>query len=111
MRSATMAALVAALLVQTAPGGAEEAEPAEVLLFANQDNVLHIYDVTGEEVAAGVRALDPRYQPAIVVMSAYLAPDDVQRVLARGADAFLAKPFELGELRRIVLHHAGLPVA
>lgn len=68
-------------------------------------------DTTGEEVAAGVRALDPGYQPAIVVMSAYLQPQDVQRVLARGADAFLAKPFELDELRRLVLKHARLPVA
>jgi excisionase family DNA binding protein len=68
-------------------------------------------DTTGEEVAAGVRALDPAYRPAIVVMSAFLQPEDVQRVLRRGADAFLAKPFELDELRRLVLRHAGLPVA
>ena len=68
-------------------------------------------DTTGEEVAAGVRRIDPAYQPAVIVMSAFLQPDDVQRVLARGADAFLGKPFDLEELRRTVLQHAGLPVA
>ena len=68
-------------------------------------------DTTGEEVAAGVRRMDPAYQPSVIVMSAYLQPEDVQRILSRGVDAFLAKPFELETLRRTVLQHAGLPVA
>lgn len=68
-------------------------------------------DTTGEEVAVGVRQIDAAYRPAVIVMSAYLQPEDVARVLARGADAFLKKPFELDELRRTVLRHAGLPVA
>jgi DNA-binding response OmpR family regulator len=58
-----------------------------------------------------VRRIDPLYQPAVIVMSAFLPPEDVARVLERGADAFLKKPFELGELRHTVLRHAGLPVA
>jgi len=68
-------------------------------------------DTTGEDVAVGVRRIDPLYQPAVIVMSAFLPPEDVARVLERGADAFLKKPFELGELRHTVLRHAGLPVA
>ncbi len=68
-------------------------------------------DTTGEEVAAGVRRMDPAYHPSVIVMSAFLQPDEVQRVLAHGADAFLGKPFELDDLRRTVLQHAGLPVA
>jgi CheY-like chemotaxis protein len=68
-------------------------------------------DTTGEEVAAGVRRMDPAYNPAVIVMSAYLQPTDVERLLANGADAFLGKPFDLEHLRRTVLQHAGLPVA
>ena len=68
-------------------------------------------DTTGEEVAAGVRRLDPAYKPAVLVMSAFLQPEDIERVLASGAVAFLRKPFALDELRQTVLRHAGLPVA
>ena len=68
-------------------------------------------DTTGEEVAVGVRRLDPAYKPAVLVMSAFLQPEDIERVLQRGADAFLRKPFALDELRQTVLRHAGLPVA
>jgi excisionase family DNA binding protein len=68
-------------------------------------------DTTGDEVTLAVRRLDATYRPAVIIMSAFLQAEDVARVLAGGADAFLRKPFEVGELRNTVLRHAGLPVA
>jgi DNA-binding response OmpR family regulator len=65
-------------------------------------------DTTGEQVLLSIRELVLDVQPAIVVMSAHLQQDDVQRIFAGGADAFLPKPFELRELRDTILHHAGV---
>jgi excisionase family DNA binding protein len=65
-------------------------------------------DTTGEQVVASIRELVLDVRPSIIVMSAHLAEEDVERVFAGGADAFLRKPFELHELRDTVLRFAGV---
>lgn len=65
-------------------------------------------DTTGEHVVLAIRELVLDVRPAIVVMSAHLAEEDVERVFAGGADAFLRKPFELHELRDTILRFAGV---
>jgi excisionase family DNA binding protein len=65
-------------------------------------------DTTGEQVVAAIRELVLEVRPSIVVMSAHLAEEDVERIFAGGADAFLRKPFELDVLRDTVLRHAGV---
>jgi len=63
-------------------------------------------DTTGEKVIETIRAHDGlQPQPAIVIMSAHLSPLDVERILSKGADAFLPKPFDLEALRETVMHH------
>lgn len=56
-------------------------------------------DTTGDEVVRTIRGMADLPQPRIVLMSAHLQDDDVQRVLALGADAFVPKPFDLALLR------------
>jgi excisionase family DNA binding protein len=59
-------------------------------------------DTTGDEVVRVVRGQDLSPRPAILMLSAHLTGPDVARVLAEGADAFLAKPFTLEDLRGAV---------
>lgn len=66
-------------------------------------------DTTGDKVIETIRSLEDLAQPAIVIMSAHLTDDDVRDLLARGADGFLAKPFDLTSLRDTVLRHVGAP--
>lgn len=66
-------------------------------------------DTTGDRVVTTIRAhQDLPFQPAIVIMSAHLSDQDVRRVVTQGADGFLAKPFQLDELRAIVRQYVGL---
>jgi excisionase family DNA binding protein len=59
-------------------------------------------DTTGDQVVRVVRGQDLSPRPAILILSAHLTGPDVGRVLAEGADAFLAKPFTLEDLRGAV---------
>lgn len=59
-------------------------------------------DTTGDQVVRVVRGQKLSPRPAILILSAYLAGPEVERVLAEGADAFLAKPFSLEDLRGAV---------
>jgi len=65
-------------------------------------------DMTGDQVVDTIRAFDVLEQPAIIIMSAHLTEEQAADVLAHGADAFLAKPFELADLRDKVLQHVGM---
>ena len=65
-------------------------------------------DTTGDRVVATLRSQKLQPRPAIVIMSAYLSSEEVEAVLALGADAFLAKPFRLEALRDLMLRHAGV---
>lgn len=65
-------------------------------------------DTTGDQVLAAVRSMPDLDQPGILIMSAHLTPEDGERLLAAGADAVVAKPFDLPKLRDLVYRHAGL---
>jgi excisionase family DNA binding protein len=64
-------------------------------------------DTTGDQVVRVVRGQDLDPRPSILILSAHLTGPDVQRVLAEGADAFLAKPFSLEDLRGAVARLTG----
>ncbi|RKY17424.1 MAG: regulator [Planctomycetota bacterium] len=67
-------------------------------------------DMTGDTVVATIRShTELPSQPAIVIMSAFLTDDEAAQLLRDGADAYLAKPFDLDELRATVRRYAGLP--
>jgi excisionase family DNA binding protein len=65
-------------------------------------------DTTGEQVLLAIRAMPDLKQPGILIMSAHLTPEDGERLLAAGADAVLAKPFDLPLLRDLVYQYAGI---
>lgn len=65
-------------------------------------------DQTGDLVVRTIRGTQGLPQPAIVLMSAHLTEQEAERVLAEGADAFLAKPFDLELLRETVFRHVGI---
>ena len=65
-------------------------------------------DQTGYQVVRTIRATEGLPQPAIVLMSAHLTEQEAERVMAEGADAFLAKPFDLELLRKTVFRHVGI---
>jgi len=65
-------------------------------------------DTTADKVIGLVRGNTDLPQPAILVMSAHLSDDEARDVLDKGADDYLAKPFEFDELRDRVLRLAGL---
>ncbi len=64
-------------------------------------------DTTGLDVVRTIRAMPDLHQPAIVLMSAWLEPEQATEVLDAGADAFLPKPFELEALRDLLLSRTG----
>ena len=64
-------------------------------------------DTTGLEVVKTIRAMTELHQPSILLMSAWLEPEQAEEVLAAGADAFLPKPFELEALRDLLLAKTG----
>jgi DNA-binding response OmpR family regulator len=55
-------------------------------------------EATGLEVCAALRAADTNPATRVLLLSAGASLDDVARGLAAGADAYLAKPFGIGQL-------------
>ena len=69
------------------------AAPPDLLLLD-----LHLPDISGEEVLRRLRT-DPRTSTLpVVVITADAAPQVRQQLSALGADAFLAKPFDIGQV-------------
>lgn len=67
------------------------------------------YEMPGLSGPALVEALRRRApELRIVVMSGFTGEETVERMRAAGADAFLAKPFELEELRRLTAELLGI---
>jgi CheY-like chemotaxis protein len=59
---------------------------------------LHLPDISGEDVLRGIRA-DPRTAAIpIVILSADTTIDRPQRLIAQGASAYLAKPFNIARV-------------
>ncbi|HEX4492634.1 MAG TPA: hybrid sensor histidine kinase/response regulator [Acidimicrobiia bacterium] len=71
---------------------ARQTHPAVVLLDLN------LPDLDGEEVLAALRADPATAAVPVVVLSADATPGRIQRVMGRGASAYLAKPFDVDEL-------------
>jgi CheY-like chemotaxis protein len=93
-------AAVAGHEVRTA-ASAEEAmgilaeEPAAVVVTD-----LHLPGMSGFELIERIHAWPKAERPIIVVISGNTDPETPQRVLKMGADAFFAKPYSPGEVRR-----------
>lgn len=64
---------------------------------------INMPDINGLELVSFVKR-DPRYQSTpLVIVSTEGSERDREKGLALGADAYLVKPFEAGELQRLVL--------
>jgi CheY-like chemotaxis protein len=63
--------------------------------------------LSGTEVLAALRADDATADLRVVLLSARAQEADVERGLAAGADAYLAKPFQAPELLEVVGQLAG----
>jgi CheY-like chemotaxis protein len=57
---------------------------------------------SGLDVLQAMRSDDALRDIPVIVVSAWQTPEDREAVVAAGADAFLAKPFELEELSSAV---------
>jgi CheY-like chemotaxis protein len=63
---------------------------------------LHLPDVDGEEVLRRLKA-DPRTaEVPVVVISADVNPEHIERVLAAGAREYLTKPLDMARFRVVV---------
>jgi DNA-binding response OmpR family regulator len=63
--------------------------------------------LTGTDVLAALRADEATADLRVVLLSARAQEADVERGLDAGADAYLAKPFQAGELLEVVGRLAG----
>lgn len=59
-------------------------------------------DGNGLDLATELRAAGDQDRPAVIVASASVLPVERDAAIERGADAFLAKPFGLGEFVEVV---------
>ena len=75
---------------------AREHQPALVLLD------LHLPDLTGADVLRQLREHEQTSAIPVVMISADATPEQVQRLLTDGARAYLTKPVDVAELRRLV---------
>jgi signal transduction histidine kinase/CheY-like chemotaxis protein len=78
---------------------AREHQPALVLLD------LHLPDTTGEEVLRRLRADPATASIPIVIISADATEGQIRRLIDAGAQAYITKPLDVGELRRTVDRH------
>ena len=84
-----------------------------VAMAADHQPAVILMDVSlpgmdGLEATRRIKAANPA-QP-IVACTAHAMRGDRERVLAAGCDAFLSKPYQLGDLINAVSQFAGLPV-
>jgi excisionase family DNA binding protein len=64
---------------------------------------LRMPGINGFEVCQRIRGDDSTARTRILVMTAYYTRENIARAKQCGADAFIAKPFEIGELQREML--------
>lgn len=88
--------IIAAMLGSLGLDLAREHRPDVILLD------LHLPDLSGEDVLARLRAEPATEQIPVVVLSADAASSVRDRLLARGATGYLAKPIDLGEFYRVI---------
>jgi CheY-like chemotaxis protein len=75
---------------------ARELKPAAIVLDVMMPRL------TGTEVLAALRADEATKDIRVILISARAQDVDVERGLAAGADAYLAKPFQAPELTELV---------
>ncbi|HSJ28306.1 MAG TPA: response regulator [Acidimicrobiia bacterium] len=76
-------------------------DPALVLLD------LRLPDIDGWEVLEWIRARRSRAELPVLIVTAYGADGDEHRAEASGADGYLTKPFDPGDLREFVTRLLG----
>jgi DNA-binding response OmpR family regulator len=64
-------------------------------------------DGNGLDLATELQAGDWPSRPAVIVMSASVLPAERDTAIQRGANAFLGKPFGLGEFAEVVRRFVG----
>jgi CheY-like chemotaxis protein/two-component sensor histidine kinase len=95
-------ARVPAIELIAAPNGltgirlADEKNPDLILLD------LHLPDMEGQEVLTRLLAAGKDSNANIVILSADASPGQIERLLARGAKAYITKPIDVGEFWSIV---------
>jgi excisionase family DNA binding protein len=65
-------------------------------------------DINGNVVCARVRENPELAETKVLVVSGVVNPGEIQTLMGSGASAFLKKPFDLGELRRVTMTLLGL---
>ncbi len=83
--------------------------PIDVVLMDMQMPVLDGFGATAEIVELYAKTDRPR--PAIIAVTANAFQQDRERCLEAGMDGYLAKPFEPGDLRRVLQEIAEQPAA
>jgi len=63
---------------------------------------LHLPDMTGEDVLAGLRNLAATATTPVIVVSADVSPGQIDRLYAAGANSFLSKPIDVAELLHVL---------
>lgn len=65
---------------------------------------LHLPDGKGTQVVSDLRERTPYWGVPMVAVTAHSLPEESGPFLTAGFDAYVAKPFEKGDLRRLVRH-------
>ena len=78
---------------------AREHQPSLVLLD------LHLPDTTGEDVLRRLRTDPSTASIPVVIISADATEGQIRRLIDAGAQAYITKPLDVGELRRTVERH------
>jgi len=60
-------------------------------------------DINGDQVCRRIRSNDEMRDTRIVFVSGVVAPDEVQKLMESGADAFIKKPFDIDGLQKQIL--------
>ena len=92
----------------------EAANGLEALQSAQQDKPdlilmdLKMPGMDGYEATRTIRLIEPLKQVPVIVVSANIAEDAIVQCLAVGANGFVSKPVEQGELLRVMARAAGI---
>ena len=88
--------LTVAMMGQLALDLAREHQPDVILLD------MHLPDMSGDEVLRELRADDRTASTTVAMLSADATPGEVRRMLEKGADHYLTKPFDIPDLLFII---------
>lgn len=91
-----------------ASDGAEAVEKARAERFDAILMDVQMPGVDGLEATRRIReieAAEKRSRTPIIALTAHAFPEDVRRCLAAGMDAYLAKPYHIDDLRRMLAQH------